>query len=162
KDRYSNVQADAAWALGQIGPEAKRAVPALIDRLNKSDEPEVRWNAAWALGKIGAEPKSAVPKSAVPALIEVLNKESEPEVLKRAAWALGQIGEEETTTIPTLIPRLKNQQARGAAAQALVNIADALLREGRTGTLGQLEQAEAELKEASTDRQVKECYEGVK
>ena len=56
----------AAEALGQIGPDAKSAVPALTSALTggmKKDmnDAEVRTAAAVALGGIGPDAKSALP-----------------------------------------------------------------------------------------------------
>ena len=50
----------AARATGEIGPDAKEGVPALVELLKASD-PAVRWNAIWALGRIGPDAKSALP-----------------------------------------------------------------------------------------------------
>lgn len=47
------VQAEAAFALGAVGPQAARAVPVLVKLLKSSDD-RVRHTACYALGKIGA------------------------------------------------------------------------------------------------------------
>jgi HEAT repeat protein len=51
---------EAARALGQMGPEAKEAVPSLMAAL-KDEDRAVRIQAAHALGEIGPEAKAAVP-----------------------------------------------------------------------------------------------------
>lgn len=56
---HSSVRTRAADSLGLIGPEAKDAVPALMEALKAQD---VRLNAATALGKIGPEAKPAAEK----------------------------------------------------------------------------------------------------
>lgn len=45
------VRLKAAYALGQIGPAAKEAVPALIMALG-DESTDIRAKAAWALGQI--------------------------------------------------------------------------------------------------------------
>lgn len=55
----SSVRTRAADSLGQIGPDAKDAVPALMEALKAQ---EVRLNAANALGKIGPDAKPASEK----------------------------------------------------------------------------------------------------
>ena len=51
KDPNVSVRINAAIALGDIGPDAKAAVPALIEALNDK-EGVVRWRAVAALGKM--------------------------------------------------------------------------------------------------------------
>jgi len=61
----------AALVLADIGPEARAAVPALLDALKKKDlDPEVRRELVIALGEIGPDAKSALPQ-----LIEMLEDE---------------------------------------------------------------------------------------
>lgn len=59
-DTYVQVRAVAAAALGQIGSEAKEAVPFLTKALTDSDH-RVQRVAVEVLGKIGSEAKSADP-----------------------------------------------------------------------------------------------------
>lgn len=59
-DGRASVRADAAQALGRIGPPASEAVPALAEVL-RNDAPFCRWHAAWALGQIGEAARPAVP-----------------------------------------------------------------------------------------------------
>ena len=59
----------AAWLLGAIGPDARAAIPALIELLKESTEEDpshpVRSMVAWALARIGsAEAVSAVTEAA--------------------------------------------------------------------------------------------------
>ncbi len=54
KDKRADVRSNAAGALGQIGPEAKAAVPALSEAL-KDDEARVRSSAADALDQIRSD-----------------------------------------------------------------------------------------------------------
>ncbi|HKI37754.1 MAG TPA: HEAT repeat domain-containing protein [Gemmataceae bacterium] len=57
-DPTAFVRTKAAEALGNIGPKAKAAVPALTDALRDAN---VRTEAAIALGNIGPDAKDAVP-----------------------------------------------------------------------------------------------------
>jgi HEAT repeat protein len=56
-DHTSFIRTKAIEALGNIGPKAKAAVPALIDSLR---DPGVRTEAAVALGNIGPDARDAV------------------------------------------------------------------------------------------------------
>ena len=110
----------AADALGEIGPNAAEATPALVAIL-KDPNQEVRWSAADALGKIG--PNAA---EAVPALVTAL-KDPEKKVRGRAALALGKIGPRAAEAVPALAEALKDQDAdvRGRAAAAFEGIGPA-------------------------------------
>lgn len=57
KDKW--VRLAAARALGEIGPEAKEAVPALIQALKWKEN--IRRKAAWALGEITGQDFSENP-----------------------------------------------------------------------------------------------------
>jgi HEAT repeat protein len=77
----------AAYALGQIGPAAKDAVPALTEALD-SQSMDVRQYAADALGHIGPDAKGAATR-----LTESLQDSANDEHVHRlAARALGRIG----------------------------------------------------------------------
>jgi len=77
------VRKFAASALGDIGPAAKEAIPALVTVLKNGKERIVRVYAAESLGKIGP--------AALPALITSL-KDKDNFVRVNAAVALGKIG----------------------------------------------------------------------
>jgi len=79
----------ACLALGEMGPQAQAAVPALIKALD-DDRPEVRLQAAIALGEIGPDAKPAA--STIIKLID----DSFPSVRAAAIFALGRIGEPST------------------------------------------------------------------
>jgi hypothetical protein len=51
KSYHSNSRRDGSLTLGRMGDP--RAVPALMERLEKDNEKDVRVAAAWALGEIG-------------------------------------------------------------------------------------------------------------
>ena len=114
KDSDWRVRKAAANALGNIGPAAKEAVPALIAALKNSNL-IIQNSAKKALGKIGLE--------AVPALIAAL-KDSYWHVREAAADALGNIGPAAKDAVPALIAALKdsNKFVRRATAYALGGI----------------------------------------
>ena len=67
KSQNANVRNRAALALGDMGPEAKQAIPALIEAFKDQNELcKQQTSVAKALGKMGPE------KEAIPALIEAL------------------------------------------------------------------------------------------
>jgi HEAT repeat protein len=115
-DTNPAVQAQGAYGLSLLGPEARDAVPALIEALTK--ETIVRQNAALALGHIGPDAKAAVP-----ALIGALS-DSEWTVRRQAALALGEIGAEAGAAIPQLekLRHDKDRLVRHAATQALAQV----------------------------------------
>jgi len=102
----------AAQSLGRVGPEARVAVPELIE-VAFDPRLDVRWRAVWALGRIG--PAAA---SAVPALRRAL---ADPELRWRAAEALGGIGSGAREAVPDLVGLLQDPSSsvRWRAAGAL-------------------------------------------
>ena len=76
QDEDGLVRATAARALGKIGPEAERAVPALM-RAIQDQVMIVRMGAAMGLGGIG--PKA---KEAIPVLAEALQSQNEDHKLR--------------------------------------------------------------------------------
>jgi HEAT repeat protein len=107
------VRESAALALGQVGPLARRAIPALTAALG-DEHGGVRHNAADALGQMGPAARPAVP-----ALVEALASGD-----AAAEFALGRIGFD-PTDLPLLLRALKNpdnSQLRAAAARVLGQI----------------------------------------
>ena len=96
----NNGNKDAAETLGKFGPAAKAAVPTLIKAL-KSGHFDVRQSATVALEKIGTEAKAAVP-----VLIESLKYTY---ISENAAKALKAIGPATKTEISSLIKILKDE-----------------------------------------------------
>jgi HEAT repeat protein len=136
------LQAYAAMALKQIGPDAKPAVPALVEVIKKYKEPaqSAKLQAIAALGKIGAGAKEAVP-----VLIDV-TKEKPPTSAARlaAVTALGQIGPEAKTAVPTLIELLGEEEIKAGpirleAARALGLIGSAAGEEAISALVALLE-----------------------
>ena len=84
KDKDPNMRYWAAESLGHYGPEARSAVPDLIQTLQDQDK-MVRMGAAYALAEIG--PAAA---EARPALQEAA-KDPEKEVREAATYALKRV-----------------------------------------------------------------------
>lgn len=111
----------AATYLGEIGPGAKAAVPALLEvlttytRLGTYKYSSAEY-AAEALGKIGA--------AAVPGVASLLSRERNPEVRVVAARILFRFGREAKEAKPALDRALKDPNAEvcSTAAAALVEI----------------------------------------
>lgn len=84
----------AIETLGDIGPPAKKALPALA-AAGRSEEGFFVAPAIWAAGRIRQE------KDLLPRLILEL-KNPEPDARSSAAWALGKMGPEARETVPAL------------------------------------------------------------
>jgi serine/threonine-protein kinase len=110
----------AAEALGNLGAEARPAVPALTGVL-RDRSPDVRWRAAEALGKIGADAASSVPS--VAALLD----DTDDLVRGEAAKALGRFGSAAGTAVPALSGALRHPEVafRREVAKALAKIGPA-------------------------------------
>jgi serine/threonine-protein kinase len=87
---HAAVRAEAARALGDLGPAAKAGVPALIAVLDDSD-PEVRGSAVRALERIGGSATLAVPS-----LIRLSKSDESESVRHLALHALGNIRTDST------------------------------------------------------------------
>ncbi len=120
----------AAQALGEIGPNAKDAIPLLVQAL-QSPSLEVRGFAVDALGRIGLGAQVEA-QAAVPAIIaevdlpkEHINYAALADFRRLAARALGRIGIGATAAVPVLEKALQNEDPlyRVQAALALWKIA---------------------------------------
>ena len=151
KSQDWKVRRDAVFALGEIAPEAKKALLALIETL-KDEDSRVRRSAAEALGGSGPTATRAVreltellsdedstvrqaaagtlgtigpkAKKALTPLTELL-KDKDPRVRASAAEALGRIGPKAAEAVPALAALAKDKESpvRASAAAALVRIA---------------------------------------
>jgi HEAT repeat protein len=86
KESEEDVRKTAVEVLGNVGPEAKEAVPDLVEAANDKYI-AVREAAVRVLGKIGPDAVAAVS-----ALIKVLQDDVDVDVRSSAAVALGNIG----------------------------------------------------------------------
>jgi hypothetical protein len=102
KSPNSNLKAAAAVVLGRIGPDARDAVPALIELLGDEDL-SVRELATVVLGRIGPDARDAVP-----ALIKLLGDE-DGEVRRQTAEALVHIGRGSRDLVAELIQFLRDE-----------------------------------------------------
>ncbi|MHC4093070.1 MAG: outer membrane protein assembly factor BamB family protein, partial [Planctomycetota bacterium] len=109
------VRVSAADALAVLGPQAKVAVPALIEQLSHI-QPWVRVAAMGALAAVG--------KDAVPALIETFQT-GEPGPRARAAFVLGGIGPDAKDAAPILEEAMRE--------------ASGIVRDRFLGILGQID-----------------------
>jgi len=100
-----DVRRQAAFALGQMGEEAKAAVPDLAETL-QDKVAVVRVNASLALFKIGPESRSVVPALAL-AL-----KDEEDFVRTNAVMALFRIGRDSEEAVPALIEAIRDKRNR--------------------------------------------------
>ena len=114
----------AAYALGQIGPAAADASPALVKVLeNKGQYEYVRGMAAWALGRIGVADQPVIDM-----LGEGLRSEYHVSVRRNSARALGALGPAARPAVAELARLLDDPDAT-----ARVNAAGALWQIDRHG-----------------------------
>ena len=100
----AEVRIGAAHRLGNMGPAAQPAVPALARNLNYPHTYDVREAAAEALGAIGPTAKPSIP-----VLIVVLLTDSSLHVRRASAEALERIGD--VSAIPALASGLADQDS---------------------------------------------------
>ncbi len=106
-DGSAAVRQRAAEGLGEIGPRAVAALPALA-RASRDPEAEVSASACWALGHLASPPGA-------PALLARVLGEDDPRQLP-AAEALAQLGPAARGTIPALVAVLASPRAERAHA----------------------------------------------
>jgi HEAT repeat protein len=100
RDGSIHERENAAIDLGQIGPQAKAAVPELVEAFTGDGNGFVRGAVLSALGAIDG-------RNVVPVLVDGL-KDGEQFVRYRAADALGTIGPEAKDAVPALVEALND------------------------------------------------------
>jgi HEAT repeat protein len=113
----TGIRCWACEALADIGPKAKAAVPALIDRSRDSNA-DARREALLALGEIGPDAVAAVPR-----LREAVG-DRDSTVALAAIYALGRMGDAAHDAEPLLIAKARSDQplAKVIACWALARV----------------------------------------
>jgi hypothetical protein len=113
-DNDMHTRWSAAWALGEIGPDADLAI-GQITPLLEAKNAAIRQGGAWVLGRIGRRSEATVP-----ALVALL-KDHDVLVRWTAVKALAKIAPRSGSVVPVLTLMLKdvNREVRDAAAAAL-------------------------------------------
>jgi HEAT repeat protein len=112
------VRSEAVMALGEMGPAARTAIPALLATLEDDELRLLEPLVAVTLGNVG--------ESAVPALQKALAGKKVPQK-RAAAFALAQIGPKAADAVPALTETLNDGEAevRALAAKALGKVGPA-------------------------------------
>jgi HEAT repeat protein len=116
KSRKADTRTAALMALGELGPKAEAAIPALAGILPGVEEEE-RLLATLALGKIG--------KASLPAVEKLLDHEDET-VRFYAVWTLSIIGKDAQALTPRLLRMFakdEDEEVRVKSAYALARVA---------------------------------------
>jgi len=121
-DRDPDVRSAAAVACGWIGPPARDAVPALVERYLRDTSDEVGLYAAQSLGWIQPEPAMVLP-----AYVENLERGNGKRWLTydETFLVLGKLGQKARTAVPVLLRILNDPNDptyHQAAARALKKI----------------------------------------
>jgi HEAT repeat protein len=112
RDRNPEKRRSAVVALGNIGPQSVKVVPALIRALEDEDK-GVRVQAIIALAEIGPQAKDAVP--ALTAAV----KDDDKWVSLHAVSALGKVGQGAQDAVPVLVAALKVPEEMSVYTQSL-------------------------------------------
>src|SRR5882724_11528716 len=87
-DPAPQTRLQALTSLGELGPAAREAVPALLHMLKDRGNPQANPNTLSTIGLISAQSLARIGKGAVPALVQALASDH-PRVRAGAAHALG-------------------------------------------------------------------------
>ncbi|WP_414549542.1 HEAT repeat domain-containing protein [Anabaena sp. CCY 0017] len=120
----SEIQSEAAWAIGQMGVEAKIAVPDLVKAL-KSQNEQVRLKAVEALNQISFDVSLTLKdKEVVSELTELIKKDPNKDIQLSGILTLLNIGTDAKPAMGILQEKLKSQHGtiRSYAALALGNM----------------------------------------
>lgn len=110
KDKATEVKAEAAWALGQIGSPSFTAMPVLISTLRENDN-FLRDRLLNAIEKIG--------EKGLPFLIQNLKTEKNKFIKCSVAGLIGHLGPKAALAVPALIEALQDKDYRVRANAAL-------------------------------------------
>lgn len=114
-----NFRILAIEILGEIGPQARAAVPSLLELMTQSDtNAAVRHEAMIALGLMGPGAASAAPQ-----LLGILSRPADADLHPGAAWVLARIGEKKAIPVlKTLAGSSQDERTQRAIAWALVTL----------------------------------------
>ena len=126
----------AIKAIGELGPEAKEAIPVLIETIRETKHRDKRILFACNQALLG------MGKEIVPHMIALL-KDDTWEMRRGSAWVLGKLGPDAKDAVPALTEALNdpNDAVRRRAAEALKKI------KGEEGALKKADSAESASKE---------------
>jgi HEAT repeat protein len=117
EDTNPSTKLAAINAVGKIGPEAREAIPILVETIRETRNRDKRMLLAcnYALLGMGEE--------IVPSMISLL-KDDNWEMRRGSAWMLGKVGPDAKDAIPALTQALDdpNPAVRTKAAEALKKI----------------------------------------
>lgn len=113
------LRGHAAVILGNIGAEAKGAVPELVAALDVDDDPQFRREVLFTLGQIGPPAAPAVDK-----IIGILEGETDEKVAAAACYALRNMGPAASKAGPALVGVYNNgnEYQRMIAIWALLKV----------------------------------------
>jgi len=117
EDTNPSTKSSAINAVGKIGPEAREAIPLLVEtiRQTRNHDKRILHACNYALLAMG--------KEIVPSMISLL-KDDDWEMRRGAAWILGKVGPEAKDAVPALTEALNdsNPAVRTNAAEALKKV----------------------------------------
>ena len=113
EDENESIRTGAATGLGEIGEEARDAVPALIEALNQEGSTNFKDAVVEALGKIGTDADLVVP-----VMIDLYEEIDS----RTAVEALASYGPDARDAIPQIEQAFVDPQTRSAASEALGSI----------------------------------------
>lgn len=142
-ERYSALN-----RITEMGPEAKDAVPRLIELLQVEPSMQIRGECAKALGNIGPAAGTAIP-----ALVAFLQYPAGGYERAYVPTALGEIGQQPGVCVPVLIESLQHDAepvVRQLSARALGDFGGAA-SEAVPALISAIKEGDKELREAAAD-----------
>jgi HEAT repeat protein len=110
QDKSSPRRQEAIWALGDMRPVPKMAIPALLECL-KDKSSEVQYSAACAFRHVDTTADEIVPR-----LVELLRDKN---TVQCACWALSRLGPSARSAIPALLKIEQGTDADAANSASL-------------------------------------------